>query len=55
MTTEITGILLIFVLAVAMAIPFGKYISRVYKGEKTFLDFMSPLENSFFKLSGINP
>ena len=55
MTTEITGILLIFGLAVAMAIPFGKYISRVYKGEKTFLDFMSPLENLFFKLSGIDP
>ena len=35
--------------------PLGKYIARVYKGEKTWLDFMKPVERLMYKLSGVNP
>ena len=40
---------------VALAIPLGKYIAKVFKGEHTWLDFMAPLEKFIFKLSGIDP
>jgi K+-transporting ATPase ATPase A chain len=55
MNTEILGIIFIFLLTVIVAILLGKYFSRVFKGEKTWLDFFAPLERLIFKLSGINP
>ncbi|MEO8446195.1 MAG: potassium-transporting ATPase subunit KdpA, partial [bacterium] len=55
MTTDIIGVTFIFLAAIALAIPLGKYISKVYKGEKSLLDFLRPVENLFFKISGINP
>jgi len=51
----LTGILLIFLLPILAAVPFGKYISKVYKGEKTWLDFLHPLERFLFRVSGIDP
>lgn len=55
MNTEILGIILMFVLTLALAIPFGKYIARVYQGSKTFLDpVFNPLEKLFFRGSGID-
>ncbi len=44
MTGEIIGTILIFLLTVLLAYPLGKYIAKVFKGEKTFTDFMNPLE-----------
>ena len=35
---EIFTILFIFLASVALAVPLGKYIAKVYEGEKTFLD-----------------
>ena len=56
MNTEILGIVAMFLLTLALAIPLGKYISKVYGMEKTWLDFIfNPLEKMFFKLSGFNP
>lgn len=55
MNTEILGIILQIVLMVAIAFPLGKYIAKVYKGEKTWSDFMKPVERAIFKVSGINP
>ena len=54
MNTEILGVLFTFILTVLLAIPMGKYIAKVFAGEKTILDFFAPLENLFFKLSGID-
>jgi K+-transporting ATPase ATPase A chain len=56
MTTEILGILLIYALTMALAIPLGKYIGKIYEGEKTRLDFLfHPIDKWLFRLSGINP
>ncbi|MBY0244189.1 MAG: potassium-transporting ATPase subunit KdpA, partial [Sphingobacteriaceae bacterium] len=56
MKTEILGIILMFVLTVILAIPLGKYIGKIFNYEKTWLDkIFNPLDNLFFKLSGINP
>lgn len=37
MNTEILGIIVMFTLSVLLAIPLGKYIAKVYAGEKTLL------------------
>ena len=55
MTGEIIGTILIFLLTVLLAYPLGKYIVKVFKGEKTFTDFMNPFERFIFRISGINP
>jgi len=52
---EIAGILLVFILPVIIAIPAGKYIAKVFKGEKTFLDFLTPVEKYIFRFSRIDP
>ncbi len=45
---------IIFIVTVLLAIPLGKYSAKVFKGEKTFLDFLNPLENFIYKICGIN-
>lgn len=56
MNTEILGVVAMFLITLLLAIPFGKYISKVYTGEKTFLDpVFKPVERFFYKTSGINP
>lgn len=56
MNTEILGIIVMFTVSILLAIPFGKYIARVYGGEKTLLDrVFNPLERIFYKTSGIDP
>ena len=54
MNTEILGIIIMFTLTVLLAIPFGKYIAKVYSGERTLLDpVFNPIERLFYKISGI--
>lgn len=55
MNTEILGVIVQVVLMVAISYPLGKYIAKVFKGEKTWMDFMKPIERWIFKLSGIHP
>ncbi len=54
MNTEIIGVITMFLLTFLLAIPFGKYIAKVYGGEKSLLDFMHPFENFLFRISGID-
>ena len=55
MNTEIIGIIFMYLTAIALAIPLGKYVAKVFNGEKTWLDFMAPLERLIYKFSGIDP
>ena len=55
MNTELIGSIAQIVLMVVLAYPLGKYIAKVYKGEKTCLDFLAPVERWIFKICGINP
>ena len=55
MNTELVGVAAQIGLMVGLSYPLGKYIARVYKGEKTWLDFLRPVERMIFRLSGINP
>lgn len=56
MNTEILGLALMFVATLALALPLGKYIAKVYLCQKTWLDpLFNPIERLFFRLSGIDP
>ena len=55
METEILGVILQIVLLIGLSIPLGKYIAKVYKGNKSCLDFLKPVEKWIYKLSGVNP
>ena len=55
MNTEILGVVAQIVLMVVLSYPLGKYIANVYKGKKTCLDFMKPIETAIYRFSGINP
>ena len=55
MNTEILGVIAQIVLMVVLAYPIGKYISKVFKGEKVWSDFMTPLEKIIYKLGGVDP
>ncbi len=56
MNIEIIGVVVMYVVMVLLAIPLGRYMGKVYEGEKTWLDFvLNPLDKLFFKLGGIDP
>lgn len=55
MNTELTGIITTFLITILLAFPLGKYIARVFAGEKTVTDFMKPFERLLYKLGGVNP
>ena len=44
----------IFVIAIFLALPLGRYLSRVYKEEKTFLDCWEPVESFIYRVCRIN-
>jgi K+-transporting ATPase ATPase A chain len=54
MNTEIIGVIVTFLLMVFLAIPLGKYIAKVFSGERTFMDFMNPVERFIFRICGID-
>jgi K+-transporting ATPase ATPase A chain len=55
MYTELSGVIVTFLLTVLLAIPLGKYIAKVFNGEKTFLDFLNPVERFIYRICGIDP
>src|SRR5665213_1055244 len=54
MNKEILGVVITFLITVILAFPLGRYISKVFKGEKTILDFFKPIENLIYRLCGID-
>ena len=54
MNNEMLGVIFTFLLTVILAIPLGRYIAKVFKGEQTILDFMGPVERLIFKVCGID-
>ena len=56
MNTEIFGVIAMFIITVLLAIPLGRYIGKVYTGDKTWLDpIINPLDKLFYKIVGIKP
>jgi len=56
MNTELIGVIAMFAVTILLAIPLGKYIAKVYLGERTFADpLFNPIDKLFYRLSGIRP
>lgn len=55
MNTEILGVILQWTALVVLCYPLGRYIAKVYKGERTWLDFLAPIEGRLYKICGIRP
>ncbi|MDP4192996.1 MAG: potassium-transporting ATPase subunit KdpA, partial [Bacteroidota bacterium] len=55
MNTEIMGVFAAFIITILLAYPLGKYMTKVFKGEKVWTDFLSPVEKLIFRLSGVDP
>lgn len=55
MTTDILGVIATYGITLLLAWPLSRYIVKVFRGDRTWSDFMAPLERLFFKISGINP
>ena len=59
MTTEWMGVVVMYGLTVLLAIPLGKFLANVFKGEPNrsdgpAFDFMKPLERLIYRLGGID-
>ena len=56
MNPQISGIILMYLLVVLLAVPLGRYIGKVFDYERIWLDkIFDPLDRLIFKLSGIDP
>ena len=54
MNNELLSIGGIYLITLVLALPLGAYLARVFRGEKNLLDFMRPVENGIFRVSGID-
>jgi K+-transporting ATPase ATPase A chain len=54
MSTEIAGVIITFLVTLVIAFPLGKYIARVFNGERTPMDFMKPFEQFIYRICGID-
>src|SRR5580658_6175596 len=53
---EIIQIVLFFGIGIALTPPLGRFMARVFKGERTFLHpLLMPVEKMVYTLSGVNP
>ena len=55
MNTELIGSAVQVILMVILSYPLGKHIAKVYKGEESWSDIMSPVEKWIYKLCQIDP
>lgn len=54
MNKELLGILVIFGSTVLLAIPLGRYLATIYRGDRSWSDFLAPFERLLFRLGGID-
>jgi K+-transporting ATPase ATPase A chain len=55
MNTEITGVIVMIAATFILSYPLGKYISKVFKGEKVWTDFLCKAEKLLFRICKIDP
>jgi len=56
MNTQLLGVALTYAITLALAIPFGRYIAKIFSGERSRADaFFGPIERLFFRISRIDP
>jgi K+-transporting ATPase ATPase A chain len=52
MNKELLGIGVLFGSTVLLAIPLGRYLATIYRGDKSWTDFLAPLERLLCRLGG---
>ena len=53
---EIIQIILFFGIGIALTPPLGRFMAKVFKGERTFLHpVLQPIENLVYRLTGVDP
>jgi K+-transporting ATPase ATPase A chain len=56
MTTEYVAVAFTILVTVLTSIPLGRYMARVFQGERTWLDpIFVPIERAVLRLSGVDP
>ena len=55
MTSELLGIIATVLLTLVLAVPLGRYLATVYRGDPSWSDFLAPLENGLYRVAGLNP
>lgn len=53
MNKEILGVIITYALTVLLAIPLGIYIANVFRGKKSAMGFMAPIERAIYRFCGI--
>ena len=55
MNKELLGIGVIFLATVLLAVPLGRYLATIYRGDKSWSDFLLPFERLLYRLGGVRP
>lgn len=55
MNTELNGVIFIFFALVLLGWPLGRYIAKVFSGQRVWTDFMASFENWLFRRAGVHP
>lgn len=55
MNKELLGIGVIFLATVLLAVPLGRYLATIYRGDKSWSDFLLPFERLLYHLGGVRP
>lgn len=55
MNTELLGVIATYGLAIALAIPLGRYMAAVYQGRQHWSDLFLPLERLIYRMAGVDP
>ena len=55
MNKELLGIGVIFASTVLLAVPLGRYLATIYRGDKSWSDFLLPFERLLYRLGGVRP
>ncbi|MBO0935108.1 potassium-transporting ATPase subunit KdpA [Fibrella sp. HMF5335] len=55
MNTELTGVVVTYLITLLLAIPLGKLVGKIFRGEPNAFDFMAPLERLIYRVGGIDP
>jgi K+-transporting ATPase ATPase A chain len=55
MNTNLIGVIAILAFSISLAIPLGRYMAKVYRGDQVWTDFMGSFERLIYRLGGVNP
>jgi K+-transporting ATPase ATPase A chain len=53
MNKELLGIVVIFASTVLLAVPLARYLATIYRGDKSWSDFLAPFERLLYRLGGV--